>query len=104
MNKIFNNIYFFLQGNLRYKLYYSKFAFLIPKYIREQIKYRVANMNPKCYEDGACVMCGCKTIALQMANKACPKPCYPEMMNKSTWRIFKSGQLTINKFNYELGK
>ena len=46
-------------------------------------------MNPDCYSEGSCQMCGCETTALQMANKTCPKPCYPKMMNKKNWEDFK---------------
>lgn len=48
-------------------------------------------MNKACYENGECVICGCQTTALQMANKACDQPCYPEMMDKKLWRNFRSG-------------
>lgn len=103
MWEFIDNIFFYIQGNLRYKLFYSKFAFLIPDHIKEQIEYRIAKMNPQCYEEGQCIMCGCKTTALQMADKICEGACYPEMMNFVTWRTFKTGQLTLNGFKYELG-
>lgn len=79
----------YIQGNLRYKLYYSNFAFLIRKHIREQIDIRIKSMDKECYDTGQCKMCGCETTALQMANKACDKPCYPEMMNDVDWWVFK---------------
>lgn len=31
------------------------------------------------------------TTHLQCADKACDKPCYPEMMSWEQWRDFKSG-------------
>lgn len=86
---VIKNIYYFLQGNLRYKLFYSKFVFLIPNHILEQIYFRINKMDKKCYNDGQCKICGCSTIALQMANKSCPKPCYPKMMNKRQWNNYK---------------
>ncbi len=88
--KILKNIFYYMQGNLRYKLFYSKFAFLIPKYIREQIEFRINSMDKKCFDDGACKICGCSTTALQMANKACPKPCYPKMQIRKVWNQMKS--------------
>ena len=83
------NILSYLQGNLRYKLFYSNFAFLIRPHIREQIEVRINSMDPICYGNGECKLCGCQTTALQMANKACDKPCYPSMMNKKQWDFFK---------------
>ena len=46
-------------------------------------------MDPECYEEGYCKMCGCNTTALQMADKPCNKPCYPKMMGKKDWENFK---------------
>lgn len=46
-------------------------------------------MDRTCFYNGECKLCGCQTTALQMANKACKKPCYPEMMNKIEWTCFK---------------
>ena len=89
------NIIAYIQGNLRYKLYYSKFAFLIRPHIREQIQARINSMDKQCYNEGQCKMCGCQTTALQMANKACDKPCYPKMLNKRDWKILKRGILPL---------
>ena len=83
------NIIAYIQGNLRYKLFYSNFAFLIRSHIREQIQIRINSMDPECYNAGECKICGCQTTALQMADKACDKPCYPNMMNKKQWNFFK---------------
>ena len=85
-----NNILNYIQGNIRYQLYYSKFAFLIPKHIREQIDIRINSMDSQCYSEGQCKMCGCSTTALQMCDKACDKPCYPPILNKEAWEKFKS--------------
>ena len=85
-----NNILNYIQGNVRYQLYYSKFAFLIPIHIREQIDARINSMDGQCYSEGQCKMCGCSTTALQMCDKACDKPCYPPMLNKAAWEKFKS--------------
>ena len=84
------NIIAYIQGNLRYKLYYSKFAFLIRPHIKQQIDIRINSMDKQCYEEGQCKMCGCQTTALQMANKACDKPCYPSMMSKIDWNKIKN--------------
>lgn len=88
------NIWSYIQGNLRYKLYYSKNKLikrLMRNHIREQIEVRIDSMDRKCYYMGECKICGCATTALQMADKACDNPCYPEMMDKVTWNKFKRG-------------
>ena len=82
----FKNILAYIQGKLRYKLYYSNFAFLIRPHIREQIEVRINSMDRECYNSGQCKLCGCETTALQMANKACDKPCHPKMFTKSEWK------------------
>ena len=85
------NIYYYIQGNVRYFCYYNKyFTFLIPKHILEQVRFRINNMDNQCYIQGSCKMCGCSTTALQMCNKACDKPCYPKMMNRSEWKKYKT--------------
>lgn len=83
------NIIAYLQGNIRYALYYSRFKFLIRKHIREQIKIRIDSMDRECFNNGSCKLCGCKTTALQMANKACDKPCYPKMFSRKKWNKVK---------------
>lgn len=79
------DMYYYVQGNIRYYLFYSTFAELIREHIREQIIARVASMDKKCFNNGQCKLCGCSTTALQMCDKACNKPCYPSMMNKKEW-------------------
>ena len=86
------NIFAFIIGNVRYNLYYSKCSFLIRSHIFDQIEWRIRVMNKECYTQGSCVMCGCTTTALQMANKMCDKPCYPPMMSKKKWIKFSAGE------------
>lgn len=81
------NIIAYIQGNLRYKLFYSNFAFLIRPHIREQIQVRINSMDQECYNEGQCKICGCQTTHLQMADKACDKPCYPSMLSKEQWCV-----------------
>ena len=83
------NIIAYFQGNLRYKLFYSNFAFLIRPHIREQIEARIRSMDQECYNAGECKLCGCQTTALQMADKACDKPCYPSMLSRNKWWLLK---------------
>gem|GEM_PF-4437539 len=47
-------------------------------------------MDKQCYNDGSCKECGCRTTALQMANKACDGFCYPKMLNKKDWQFLNT--------------
>lgn len=81
----------YLVGNYRYGIYYGHtwWSFLpMRKHIRSQIDFRIIVMNPKCYEQGTCVACGCNTTALQMASKTCDEECYPKMMTKKKWKTY----------------
>ena len=126
------DVWYYIQGNVRYQLYYWKFHFyyrkdifkylyllslhkLIPRYIREQIEKRINSMNPECYKSGSCIKCGCITTQLQMANKSCEGNCYPKMQNRKNWNLLKRNRIIIsekrawqvrnNKFKqYEVGK
>ena len=86
----FSDIVDYFRGNLRYWIYYKPFLkkLLIRTHIREQIELRLRMMDSECYSQGSCKICGCKTTALQMANKPCDKPCYPAIMNRKEWERF----------------
>lgn len=91
------NIWAYLTGKYRYALYYtSNFQWLIRTHIREQIDARIKSMDQDCYNEGQCKMCGCETTALQMADKACDKPCYPKMANKRWWTLYKRNRLILD--------
>lgn len=79
------DVWHFIVGHYRYTLYYSKFNFLIRKHIKEQIRFRIDNMNKECYNNGECIMCGCQTTALQMCSKPCEGKCYPPLYSKKMW-------------------
>ncbi len=85
----FRNILYYIQGNISYRLYYSKCKKIIPLHIREQIEMRIRSMNKECYNKGACIKCGCQTTHLQMCSKPCKGGCYPKMMNKKDWELTK---------------
>jgi hypothetical protein len=86
------NIISYITGNVRYALYNSRrMSFLLPIHIKEQIEMRIKEMDQECYKQGSCIICGCQTPHLQMANKACDKPCYPTMMNRKDWKRFSAG-------------
>lgn len=88
------NIWYYLQGNIRYRLYYSKqlyginLKWLLPNWLIEQIEMRVDSMDKQCYNEGSCKICGCKTTELQFCDKPCDKPCYPSMLSRKKWEIF----------------
>ena len=84
------DVWCYIQGSVRYKLFYSSWKWLIRKHIREQILYRISVMKKECYDNGECVKCGCATTALQMCNKVCEGNCYHIMKSKKDWEIFKS--------------
>ena len=91
-NVSLKDVWYYIQGNIRYKLYYSeKYSKFIRKHIKHQIDVRIKNMNHECYNKGECIKCGCATTALQMASKSCAGACYPKMMNKKTWLAFRRG-------------
>jgi hypothetical protein len=78
----------YLRGNLRLKIYQSKFKFLLRTHIKEQFKFRTLIMNKECYEQGSCVSCGCTVPNLQMSNSSCDNDCYPPMMSRGDWHSF----------------
>lgn len=48
------NVFYFIQGWLRYYIYYSKhFKWLMRKHIKEQIDFRIAMMQKECYRNGS---------------------------------------------------
>lgn len=88
----------YLVGHYRYKLYYNKYLqVLIRLHIFEQIKNRIKWMNETCYNQGSCIKCGCETTQLQMCNKSCEGLCYPSMMNRKQWKVFKGGGSYVDK-------
>ena len=88
----FADIIDYFRGNIRYKLYYSKFNHMLPSHIKEQIDFRInIMMDKECYNRGSCKVCGCSTTNLQMANKPCEGHCYPQIVNEEVWFDFKLG-------------
>lgn len=91
----FKNIKAYIQGHIRYRLYYSKYKWLIPLYIREQIDMRIYSMNEECLNQGSCIKCGCQTTHLQMANKKCEGDCYPQMLSLVKWNYLKKNSIIV---------
>lgn len=96
------DIWYYIQGMYRYKLYYSKYKYLIRDHILEQIEARINTMDKECYNAGFCKHCGCMVTALQMSNKQCHGKEYPVMMNKEHWKRFKKGMVFLFKKQDEL--
>lgn len=93
------NVYAFIQGNVRYKIWYKYkwLRWLVPDHVWQQIRFRLAVMDRECLAMGQCKVCGCKTTALQFANKRCDGWCYPPMMSRSKWDLFiRNGYAIVN--------
>lgn len=76
------NIIAYIQGNIRYKLYYSKnyrFRWMVSKYIQDTFKQRLDVIPKECLLNAQCKECGCAVPQLQFANKSCESKCYPPM-------------------------
>jgi hypothetical protein len=81
----------YITGNIRYHLFYNKhLMFLMREHIRQQIEYRIDSIDRECFNSAQCKLCGCDIPGLQMANKACDKPCYPKMLSKKQWEYLKA--------------
>lgn len=86
----------YLFSQYRYLIYYHKLPqFLMRSYIREQIDFRLKVMNSTCYDQGACVHCGCTTTNLQMSNRICEGEEYPPLLTQREWHLFKEGKCKI---------
>lgn len=85
-----SDVWYFFQGHVREKLYYSKCRFLIRKHIQEQFEKRLEIMNPTCLSQGQCEHCGCDIPALTFSNKQCEGKCYYPMMSKKQWLEYKT--------------
>jgi hypothetical protein len=94
------NIYYYLQGNIRYKIFYAKkgfwSCFKLKKHIAKQIASRINSMDRECWATGQCKICECQTTQLQMCNKACDKPCYPAMLSKYEWEVLIKTGVTLD--------
>lgn len=99
-NITFKNVRAWFEGKYRYKLYYSAtWGWLMRTHIRQQIAWRISIMDGECLSQGSCKLCGCQTTALQMAKKACDKPCYPKLMNERAWKTMQTALKLTQKKN-----
>ena len=81
----------YFRGNIRYWLFYH-IPWLLSTTTTQQFLFRVRVMNKDCFNNGECVVCGCRTLNLQFSNKGCEGHCYPKMMSKSKWKEFIGGK------------
>jgi hypothetical protein len=91
------NIKAFFQGIVRY--YWHKYLpKSFPKYLAEQVKFRIKNAREDCVNNGECLECGCKIPHLFYADKSCGGDCYPEMMSEAKWMCSQNNeQCKMNK-------
>lgn len=95
--------WYYVQGETRLYIY-RRWPELLRQHIREQYEWRKKAAN-LCYSMGECQCCGCTTPNLFFANKGCSiakklwthcellgEPCYPPMMNRRDWIVFKTMQ------------
>lgn len=66
----------------------------VPRHIKEQIKWReeqIKAKSPECWKQGHCIQCGCIIKEKIKADMGCENLpyCYPEMMSKKEWFIYK---------------
>jgi hypothetical protein len=101
MKKKISNAWEYLVGNFRYFAYNKpRLKWLIRNHIQEQFKLRLKVMKKECYTNGSCGSCGCVTPKLQFAYKSCEGNCYPKLMNRYHWFMFKNGSI---KYKDEAG-
>lgn len=67
---------------------------ILPKYIQEQILYRLSQCPPECKRDNSCVGCGCSYPQKLYTVKACnPNVVLPDLMEKEEWEEYKKKNL-----------
>ena len=97
---MFSNIFWYLQGNGRYKLCNTRILkYLVPAYIRDQIATRERSVNAICDSLGSCKECGCSIPHLQYADTECHGWCYPPMLDRNTYILLKNGGCYEDKIN-----
>ena len=58
-------------------------------------KTKVMDLEPRCWESGYCIVCGCDILGKTMEDRGCSAedvgdfPCYLPMMDQETWEKFK---------------
>ncbi len=82
------NVWAYVTGNLRFFAFRTRgLRWAVGRAFRLQIVFRLLMMREECYDRGQCVRCGCRTVNLQFAAKACEGNCYPPLM--PLWRFLR---------------
>ena len=97
LKRFLRDVRAYIQGNIRCWLYYNGYSYLIPWHIKDQIRIRINSMKRECFDSGSCIKCGCKTTALQFANKSCDGDCYPYMMSVRSFLNMLEGGIYLDK-------
>lgn len=83
MNKIFQ----FAQGNIR--LLGDEFN-LLPKHLKEQVRYRSEVCKDECVKYGKCRYCLCDLPGKFYVTESCNKgERFPDLMDEESWRKYK---------------
>jgi hypothetical protein len=82
------DIWYYIQGNFRFWIF-RRWRFLMREHVIEQVVARMMSADKRCLDGGACIICGCHMPQLMFADKSCDKPCYPPMMSRNEWDVFK---------------
>ena len=100
MNLLIEKVKYYIQGNINYWLYYSRFfGWLLPEHIREQIQYRMGGLDMACIEHDACVMnsCGCQLSKVIMSNKnTCTNCKFYKFKSWYDWEMYKAYKKDVN--------
>jgi len=60
----------------------------LPKELQEQFYYRASKRASDCKEKGKCP-CNCEYPFKQLDNRPCERNCYPAILEKDTWNLYK---------------
>lgn len=81
------NIKDYIQGNYNYHL--DRMG-RYPKYLQEQVRYRLTFCTDDCQPAGKCIHCGCPPHKKVYNRKSCNKgERFPDLMNKEEWNNYK---------------
>lgn len=88
-NITLSNVGAYIQGKTRMLVQkYGNEFFSLDNHIKEQIVWRESKANSFCLSNNEC-KCGCPLPDLFFADKTCEDACYPVMMNKDEWELYK---------------
>jgi len=90
MNKeiTFKNVRAFIKGNI---LYYINELFGRPKYIKEQVLYRLNLCKDDCLITNECIYCGCPPRKKSHLKESCNDGNrFPDLMEKQEWKNYKN--------------